>query len=133
MAYIHLTQFFFAVIFLFCRQNKPDILESSDSKPTANSPHKKQDSEPATLQLTDTLQQSPQATTGADETDKNNHGSLNQEKSSLNTSISIEVTDTQASMELISITGLRISACFITPLIRSIHISKRIHLHDLLV
>ncbi|XP_057212233.1 voltage-dependent R-type calcium channel subunit alpha-1E isoform X4 [Triplophysa rosa] len=89
------------------RQNKPDISESSDSKPTVNSPHKKQlqDSEPATLQLTDTLQQSPQATTGVGETDKNNHGSLNQEKSSLNTSTAIEVTDTQASMELISITG----------------------------
>ncbi|XP_073724142.1 voltage-dependent R-type calcium channel subunit alpha-1E isoform X2 [Misgurnus anguillicaudatus] len=83
------------------RQNKPD---TSEPKSTVNSPHKKQDSEPATLQLTDSLQQSPQTTTGAGETDKNHHGSL-KEKTSFNTSIAIEMTDTQASMELISITG----------------------------
>ncbi|KAI2661838.1 Voltage-dependent N-type calcium channel subunit alpha-1B [Labeo rohita] len=89
------------------RQNKPDNSESSETKP-ANSPRKNphQDSEPATLQLTDsTLQQSPQATLGASETDNNNHGCLNQDKSSLNTSIMIEVTDTHPSMELTSITG----------------------------
>ncbi|KAL1270173.1 hypothetical protein QQF64_032462, partial [Cirrhinus molitorella] len=90
------------------RQNKPDNSESSETKPAANSPRKNppQDSEPATLQLTDcTLQQSPQTTLGAGETDNNNHGCLNQDKSSLNTSIMIEVTDTQPSMELTSITG----------------------------
>ncbi|ROI46642.1 Voltage-dependent R-type calcium channel subunit alpha-1E [Anabarilius grahami] len=89
------------------RQNKQDNSESSEPKP-ANSPCKNppQDSEPATLQLTEsTLQKSPQATMGAGETDNNNHGSLNQDKSSLNTSIMIEVTDTQPSMELTSITG----------------------------
>ncbi|XP_051759695.1 voltage-dependent R-type calcium channel subunit alpha-1E isoform X4 [Ctenopharyngodon idella] len=89
------------------RQNKPDNSESSEPK-QANSPCKNppQDSEPATLQLTEsTLQKSPQATMGAGETDNNNHGSLNQDKSSLNTSIMIEVTDTQPSMELTSITG----------------------------
>uniref|UniRef100_A0A672P8U9 Calcium voltage-gated channel subunit alpha1 E n=1 Tax=Sinocyclocheilus grahami TaxID=75366 RepID=A0A672P8U9_SINGR len=74
-------------------QNKPDNSESSETKP-ANSPHKSppQDSEPATLQLTDsTLQQSPQATLSSGETDNNNHGCLNQDKSSLNTSIVIEL------------------------------------------
>lgn len=88
------------------RQNKPDNSES-EPKP-ANSPCKNppQDSEPATLQLTETtLQQSPQRTMGASETDNNNHRSLNQDKSSLNTSIMIEVTDTQPSMELTSFTG----------------------------
>ncbi|KAK9970907.1 hypothetical protein ABG768_026810 [Culter alburnus] len=89
------------------RRNKQDNSESSEPKP-ANSPCKNppQDSEPATLQLTEsTLQKSPQAIMGAGETDNNNHGSLNQDKSSLNTSIMIEVTDTQPSMELTSITG----------------------------
>ncbi|XP_058640818.1 probable voltage-dependent R-type calcium channel subunit alpha-1E isoform X6 [Onychostoma macrolepis] len=89
------------------RQNKSDNSESSETKP-ANSPRKNppQDSEPATLQLTDsTLQQSPQATLSSGETDNNNHGCLNQDKSSLNTSIVIEVTDTHPSMELTSITG----------------------------
>ncbi|CAM4718037.1 unnamed protein product [Leuciscus chuanchicus] len=88
------------------RQNKPNNSES-EPKP-ANSPCKNppQDSEPATLQLTEsTLQQSPQRTMRAGETDNNNHRSLNQDKSSLNTSIMIEVTDTQPSMELTSITG----------------------------
>nr|XP_021334062.1 voltage-dependent R-type calcium channel subunit alpha-1E isoform X5 [Danio rerio] len=90
------------------RQNKPDNTESSTESKPANSPRKipPLDSEPATLQLTDnTLQQSSQGTTCAGETDNNNHGSLNQDKSSLNTSIVIEVTDTQPSMELTSITG----------------------------
>ncbi|XP_051525705.1 voltage-dependent R-type calcium channel subunit alpha-1E-like [Myxocyprinus asiaticus] len=90
------------------RQNKPDCSESSEPKPPVNSPPKiqPQDSEPATLHLTDnTLQKSPQATKSAGETENNNHGSLNQDKSSLNTSIVIEVTDTQPSMELTSITG----------------------------
>ncbi|XP_067270281.1 voltage-dependent R-type calcium channel subunit alpha-1E isoform X6 [Pseudorasbora parva] len=89
------------------RQNKLENSESSVPK-QANSPCKNphQDSEPATLQLTEsTLQQSPKATLGAGEMDNNNHGSLNQDKSSLNTSIMIEVTDTQPSMELTSITG----------------------------
>ncbi|XP_059359981.1 probable voltage-dependent R-type calcium channel subunit alpha-1E isoform X7 [Carassius carassius] len=89
------------------RQNKPDNSESSETKPD-NSPRKNplQDSEPATLQLTDsTLQQSPQATLSSGENDNNNHGCLNQDISSLNTSIEIEVTDTQPSMELTSITG----------------------------
>ncbi|XP_039518708.1 voltage-dependent R-type calcium channel subunit alpha-1E isoform X5 [Pimephales promelas] len=88
------------------RQNKPDNSES-EPKPV-NSPCKNppQDSEPATLQLTEsTLQHSPQRTMGAGETDNNNHKSLNLDKSSLNTSIMIEVTDTQPSMELTSITG----------------------------
>uniref|UniRef100_A0A9J7X962 Calcium channel, voltage-dependent, R type, alpha 1E subunit a n=1 Tax=Cyprinus carpio carpio TaxID=630221 RepID=A0A9J7X962_CYPCA len=77
----------------FHRQNKQDNSESSETKP-ANSPRKNppQDSEPATLQLTDsTLQQSPQATLGAGETDNNNHGCLNQDKSSFNTSIMTEL------------------------------------------
>ncbi|KTG01921.1 hypothetical protein cypCar_00025098 [Cyprinus carpio] len=102
------------------RQNKPDNSESSETKP-ANSPRKNppQDSEPVTLQLTDsTLQQSPQATLSSGENDNNNHGCLNQDKSSLNTSIVIEVTDTQPSMELTSITGLSIPAPLITLLIR---------------
>uniref|UniRef100_A0A8C2D8Z5 Calcium channel, voltage-dependent, R type, alpha 1E subunit a n=1 Tax=Cyprinus carpio TaxID=7962 RepID=A0A8C2D8Z5_CYPCA len=75
-------------------QNKPDNSESSETKP-ANSPRKNppQDSEPVTLQLTDsTLQQSPQATLSSGENDNNNHGCLNQDKSSLNTSIVIEET-----------------------------------------
>uniref|UniRef100_A0A8C1AS87 Calcium channel, voltage-dependent, R type, alpha 1E subunit a n=1 Tax=Cyprinus carpio carpio TaxID=630221 RepID=A0A8C1AS87_CYPCA len=74
-------------------QNKPDNSESSETKP-ANSPRKNppQDSEPVTLQLTDsTLQQSPQATLSSGENDNNNHGCLNQDKSSLNTSIVIEL------------------------------------------
>jgi len=53
---------------------------------------------------------------GAGETDNNNHKSLNLDKSSLNTSIMIEVTDTQPSMELTSITGLYIPAPLINPI-----------------
>ncbi|XP_051508877.1 probable voltage-dependent R-type calcium channel subunit alpha-1E [Myxocyprinus asiaticus] len=90
------------------RQSKPDNSESSEPKPAINSPCKNQpqDSELAMLQLTEnTLQQSPQATKSASETENNNHGNMNQEKSSLKTSIVIEVADTQPSMELTSITG----------------------------
>ncbi|XP_051950554.1 voltage-dependent R-type calcium channel subunit alpha-1E-like [Xyrauchen texanus] len=90
------------------RQSKPDNSESSEPKPAINPPRKNQPQvpEPAMLQLTEnTLQQSPQATKNAGETENNNHGPLNQEKSSLKTSIVIEVADTQPSMELTSITG----------------------------
>ncbi|TRY57166.1 hypothetical protein DNTS_003263 [Danionella cerebrum] len=83
------------------RHNRQSSPESSAWKP-AISPSKSppQNSEPATLQLSDnTPQPSPQGSVG-----ENNHGSVNQDKSSLNTSIVIEVTDTQPSLELTSIT-----------------------------